>query len=88
MPILQGNTKTISKTTFRTPPDTTAIMESFGAPSFLTKVCKKVENAKKPSPQITYGDVYKRQGYVSQEGDDGHFDYAQFGDCTDGRPCD
>ena len=55
MPILQGNTKTISKTTFRTPPDTTAIMESFGAPSFLTKVCRKVENAKKPSPKITYG---------------------------------
>ena len=55
IPMFKGNTNTISNMTFNTPPDITAIMASFGAPSFLTKVCKRDENEKALRPRMTYG---------------------------------
>jgi len=55
IPMFKGNTNTISNITFNTPPETTAIIASFGAPSFLTKVCKNDENEKALNPRMTKG---------------------------------
>jgi len=57
IPILRGKTKMMSKIIFKTPPEITATMANFGAPSLRTKVCKKVEKAKQHIPQITYGRI-------------------------------
>ena len=55
IPIFNGKTNTISKITFNIPPETTATIASFGAPSFLTKVCKRDENENELRPRMTYG---------------------------------